>query len=111
MSSIASLRVSREQVRSQRGGRVAPSHPLISLAGALDRSPGLALLDEVHVVRDAAGLACADGDEDAVVETRQPGGRGLDAHRGAERVLGRVDVLAGRQARQHVRIAVAYTVR
>src|SRR4051794_11601903 len=89
---------------SRSGRPVAP----VDLPG---RCPGPGLLHEVDVVRDAAGPACADGDEDAFVEPRQLGGGGLDAHRGAERVLGGVDVLAGGQAREHVRVAVAYAVR
>src|SRR6185312_11880211 len=72
---------------------------------------GSRLLDQVDVVGDAAGPASAYGDEDAVVEPRQFGGGGLDADRGAERVLGGVDVLAGGQAREHVWLAMAYTVR
>src|SRR4051794_9250335 len=51
----------------------------------LGKLGGLRLLDEVDVVRDAAGLACAYGDEDAVVEPRQFWGGGLDAERGAKR--------------------------
>jgi GMC oxidoreductase len=74
-------------------------------------SADLRLLDDVDVVRDAVGATCAYGDEDAVVEPRQFGGGGLDGDRGAERVLGGVDVLAGGQAREHVWLAVAYTVR
>src|SRR3954453_7338820 len=77
----------------------------------LGKLGGLRLLDEVDVVRDAAGLACAYGDEDAVVEPRQFWGGGLDAERGAKRVLGGVDVFAGGQAREDVWVAMAYTVR
>jgi hypothetical protein len=40
----------------------------VGVAGNLG---GLRLLDEVDVVRDAAGPVCNDGNEDAVVEPRQ----------------------------------------
>jgi len=71
---------------------------------------GSRLLDQVDVVGDAAGPASADGDEDAVVEPRPFGGGGLDADRGAERVLGGVDVLAGGEAGEHLWLAMAHTV-
>src|SRR5450631_1077393 len=80
--------------------------------GALEGKPGGSpLLDQVDVVRDAAGLASAYGDEHTVVEPRQFGVRGLDAHRGAERVFGGVDVLASGQACEHVWFAMAYAAR
>src|SRR3954468_13908535 len=72
--------------------------------------PGSRLLDEVDVVGDAAGLASPDGDEDAVVEPRQFGGGRLDGDRGAEGVLGGVDVLAGGEAGEHLWLAMAHTV-
>src|SRR4051812_6096491 len=55
--------------------RVEPEIARICSAGIVG---GLRLLDEVDVVGDAGGLACAYGDEDAVVEPRQFGGGGLD---------------------------------
>src|SRR4051812_32968897 len=76
-------------------GSVGMSECLVMVALPWQAKLGaLRLLDEVDVVRDAAGLACAYGDEDAVVEPLQFGGGGLDADGGAERVLGGVDVLA-----------------
>src|SRR4051794_25762425 len=81
-------------------------HGRVALGGTLG---GLRLLDQVDVVGDAAGPACADGDEDAVVEPRQFGGGGLDADRRAERVLGGVDVLARGQTGEHLWLAMAYT--
>src|SRR4051812_38789336 len=94
--------------RRGRGDVGVSRHGRVALAG---RPGGLRLLDDVDIVGDAAGLACAYGDEDAVVEPRQFGGGGLDADRGSERVLGGVDVLAGGKAREHVWLAMAYTVR
>ena len=45
------------------------------------------------------------------LEPRQFGVRGLDAHRGTERVFRGVDVLPSRQAGEDVWIAVAYAAR
>src|SRR4051794_21544107 len=60
-------------------GGVGMSACLVMVAVPVGQARWLAVLDEVDVVRDAAGLACAYGDEDAVVEPRQFGGGGLDA--------------------------------
>jgi hypothetical protein len=92
------------------------SRAWISISGASRIAPpplsgGSRLLDQVDVVRDAVWLPSAYGDEHTVVEPRQFGVRGLDAHCGPERVFGGVDVLPSRQACEHVWIAVAYTVR
>jgi hypothetical protein len=53
--------------------------------------------DEVGLVDKAAGLAAADADEDACVQPVERGRGRLDLGRGAERVFGRVDVLAARE--------------
>src|SRR3954454_22339770 len=78
-------------------------------AGSAPASPR-SLGDQVDVVGDAGGSAPADADEDAVVEPGELRVGRLNRDRGAERVLGGIHVLAGREAGEHLRRAMAYTL-
>src|ERR1700736_6017981 len=100
-------------MQGRRGGRGCVDFGVCGHGrGVLAGKPnGSRLLNQVDVVRDAAGLASAYGDEHTVVEPRQFGVRGLDADRGAEYVFGGVDVLPSGQACEHVWLAMADAAR
>src|SRR4029453_15391201 len=57
--------------------------------------------DEVGLVDDCARLAAADADEDAFVQPVERGRGRLDLGWGAERLFGRVNVLAARETFEH----------